>query len=336
MAITGELWTSLQQMNPNNLRKWLYGSVLVRDWDPLGTTSLTNFTPFNADGSLSTTLFSSSNPGGPWYDVGAIDVNGVDFSPRYKTVDTEIWQQRYPSRTDVDSDGEDIDITFAETNAVSLAIYNNQPLTSSPGTGALSALNQVGASGFSQDYGLWPQIIYRQLLILGVDGELANPIYIAELRPRVSLTKINKRMFSAKKADSFGVAFGTYPDPASGYVRRALYGGPGWLALGGQVTLPTVSTVTATAVTGGKATLSFAQPTSPNVPFTYAVSQTNTGTSTTTNATVATTTTSNAGVVTITVTGLTTSSSYKFTVTATGDNIQSAAYPVSNTITAIA
>jgi len=334
MAITGELWTALEGINPNNLRKWLYGSVLIRDWDPLGTTSLANFSPFNADGSLSSTLFSPTNPGGPWFDVGAIDVNGVDFNPRYKTTDTEIWQQRYPSRTDVDSDGEDIDITFAETNPVALAIYNNQPLVNVPGTGATSVLSPVGTSGFSATYGLWPQIIYRQLLVLGVDGELSNPIYVAELRPRVSLTKINKRMFSAKKADDFGVAFGTFPDPASGFVRQAVYGGPGWLALGGQVTLPSVSTVTATAVSGGKATLSFNQPTSPDTPFTYTATQTNTGTSATTAATIASSTTSS-GVVTVNVTGLTTSTSYKFTVTATGGNGQSAAYPVSNTITSI-
>lgn len=233
---TGELWSALEQINAKNIRKWLYGSVLVRDWDPAGTTTLASFTPFNSDGSLSTTLFSQNNPGGRWFDVGAIDVNGVDFTPRFKTSDTDIWQNRLPQRTDVDSDGEDIDIVMAETNPVALALYNNQPLVDVPGTGANSILQSVGQSGFTATYSIFPQIIYRQLLIIGVDGELQNPIYVAELRPRVSLTKLNKRMFNAKKADEFGIAFGVYPDPDSGFAKEAVYGGPGWLALGGPPT----------------------------------------------------------------------------------------------------
>jgi hypothetical protein len=237
MAIQGELWTSLEQININNVRKWLYGTVLVRDWDPAGTTTLANFTPFNPDGSLITSLFSPTNPGGPWFDVGAIDVNGVDLTPRLRTAETTIWQERFPSRTDIDSDGEDIDITMAETNPVALALYNNQPLVGVPGTGATSVLGSVGQSQFSETYSLFPQTIFRQMLIIGVDGELVNPIYICEIRPRVSLMKLNKRMFNAKTPDHFGVTFSIYPDTGSGFVKRVTYGGPAWLQLGGPVVL---------------------------------------------------------------------------------------------------
>jgi hypothetical protein len=329
---TGELWTSLQQTNSNNLRKWLFGSVLVRDWDPAGTTSLEGFSPFNTDGSLSSTLFSSNNPGGPWFDVGAIDANGVDFTPRYKTQDTDIWQSRLPQRTDVDGDGEDVDIVFAETNPVALALYNNQPLVNVPGTNAVSVLQSIGTSNFTASYSVYPQIIYRQLMIIGVDGELANPFYIAELRPRVSITKMNKRMMNAKKADEFGVSFGVYPDNASGFAKEAVYGGAAWLAAGGAVALPTVQTVTATATTSGHATLVFNQPTSPNQPFTYTVSQDNTTTTTVGAATIASTAVAS-GVVTLTISGLTATDHYTFTVTATAANLTTATYPVSNSVT---
>src|SRR6185437_16114482 len=146
---TGELWTSLEQVNSNNIRKWLYGTVLIRDWDPAGTTSLADFTPFEADGSLKTTLFDPSNPGGRWFDVGAIDASGVTFQPLYKTVDTDIWQSRLPQRTDVNADGEDVEFTCAETNPVALQLYNNLPLVDVPGTGATSILSSVGAADFS-------------------------------------------------------------------------------------------------------------------------------------------------------------------------------------------
>lgn len=335
MTITGELWTSLEQMNANNIRKWLYGTVLIRDWDPAGTTSLAGFTPFNPDGSLSSTLFSANNPGGPWYDAGAIDASGVTFQPLYKTTDTEIWQSRLPQRTDVSGDGEDVEFTLSETNPVSLQLYNNLPLSVTPGTGAVSAMQSIGASNFGVQYSTTPQIIYRQLLIIGVDGELTNPLYVAELRPRVSIVSLGKkgRMFNAKTQDCFDLGFGVYIDPASGFAKNAIYGGPAWLQLGGGVVLPTVKTVTATAVATHSATLVFNQPTSPNQPFTYTVSQNNTTDSLIGAATVANTSVSS-GVVTVTVSGLTATKVYNFTVTATSANLQTASYPVSNNITA--
>lgn len=333
MSITGELWTALDQINAINIRKWLYGTVLARDWDPAGTTTLAGFSPFNTDGSLSSTLFADNNPGGRWFDVGAIDANGVDFAPRYKTVDTDIWQSRLPQRTDVDGDGEDIDIVFAETNPVALALYNNLPLVDVPGTGAKSVLQTIGTSGFSVEYSTTPQIIYRQLLVLGVDGELTNPIYVAELRPRVSLTKLQKRMFNAKKPDEFGVSFGVYVDPPSGFAKNAVYGGPAWLALGGTTTLPTTHTVAATAITGAKATLVFNAPVSSSTPIVYTVSGDNTTTSTVAPATVVSAVTTS-GVVTVTVSGLTATDAYTFLVTATAANLTTVTYTVSNSITA--
>jgi hypothetical protein len=332
MTIDGELWTSLEQINANNIRKWLYGTVLVRDWDPAGTTTLENFSPFEADGSLSQTLFSADNPGGPWFDVGAVDVNGVDFTPRYKTVDTDIWQSRLPQRTDVDGDGEDIDVALSETNPVALALYNNQPLVNVPGTGATSVLGSVGQSGFNVQYSIWPQIIYRQLLVIGVDGELDFPIYVAEMRPRVSLTKLNKRQFNAKNPDMFGVSFGIYVDPASGFAKEAAYGGPAWLALGGNVTLPTVDTVTGSA-SGTTVTLTFNAPTTTTggTTFTYSAKQTLSGTTTSVSAAdVSSSTTS--GVVTMVITGAP-AGAPTYTVTATAPNDATASYPATSAIT---
>ncbi len=285
MTITGELWTALEQMNANNIRKWLYGTVLIRDWDPAGTTTLAGFTPFETDGSLKTTLFDDTNPGGRWFDVGAIEA---------------------------------------------------LPLVDVPGTNAKSILSSVGASDFSVQYSTTPQIIYRQLLIIGVDGELENPIYVAEMRPRVSIVSLGKkgRMFNAKTQDCFDLSFGVYVDPASGFAKNALYGGSAWLALGGPVVLPADKTVTATNVATDSATLVFNEPTSPNQPFTYSVESDNTTTSTVAAVPSGNVTTSvSNGVVTLTVSGLTASDQYTFTVTAKAANLQTAAYTVSNSVT---
>ena len=313
---TGELWTSLEQINSNNLRKWLYGTVLVRDWDPAGTTSLAGFTPFEADGSLKSTLFDDTNPGGRWFDVGAIESTGVTFQPLYKTVDTDIWQSRLPQRTDVNSDGEDVEFTCAETNGVALQLYNNLPLVDVPGTGAKSVVPIVGANDFSVQYSTTPQIIYRQLLILGVDGELANPIYVAELRPRVSIVSLGKkgRMFNAKTQDAFDLSFGVYIDPASGYAKDAIYGGPAWLAMGNAAFVSTAPV--ATAETGTKATIAFTTPVGLDTP-TYTVTQQVGGTGAYTSSTLSGSPVVSGNTTTLTVSGLTAASDYKFEVTAT-------------------
>ena len=94
MAITGELWTSLYTGDATRIRKWLYGSVLIRDWASDGSTALNTFTPFMTDGSIKTTLLSSSFAGGQFYELGTISEAGVEFTPKFATDDTKIWQSR--------------------------------------------------------------------------------------------------------------------------------------------------------------------------------------------------------------------------------------------------
>ena len=98
--MAGQLWTSLYTAEGNGgqgedatrIRKWLYGSVLIRDWKYDGTTALNGFTPFDTDYNLKTTLLSSSNPGGQWYEVGSLSEDGVEFNPKFATDETKIWQ----------------------------------------------------------------------------------------------------------------------------------------------------------------------------------------------------------------------------------------------------
>ena len=249
---TSELWTALEQENANNVRKWLYGTVLVRDWDPAGSTSLASFTPFVTGGDLVTTLMSPSNPGGQWFDFGYLDDNGVDISPRWATDETDVWQTRWQIRRDVNKDGEEIMINCAETNPVVLAIYNNLPLANLAGE---APLQSVGASGFSLTASVVPQIINRQLLIIGVDASLNQAIYVAEIRPKVALVKKDKRQMNAKKADTFGFTFGVDIDAASGFATQVKYGGPGWLALGGTPTLPSPNYISLAPPTANTATI---------------------------------------------------------------------------------
>jgi hypothetical protein len=325
--MTSQLWTALEQENANNIRKWLYGTVLVRDWDPAGSTTLSGVTPFVSGGNLVTTLMDADNPGGPWYDLGYLDDNGVDFTPKYTTDETDVWQVRIPPRIDVTKDGEEIAITAAETNPVVDCLFNNQPLSNLNGEAALQTL---GAANYQVTYSNVPQIIYRQLMVIGVDAALDDAFYVAELRPKTSVIKMDKRSFNAKKADMFGLTFGVYIDQASGFAKSHIYGGPAWLALGGSITPPEVTTVTGTVGgTAGTASLAFSAPTTNSTPITYTVEAT--VSTTTTAATVGTPTVAD-GVVTLDLTGLAAGAT-TFVVTATSANLDTYSYPASNSVT---
>jgi hypothetical protein len=178
---TGQLWTSLWTGDATRLRKWLYGSVLIRDWSPDGTTSLASFTPFETDGNLKTSLLSSSNAGGQWYELGSLTENGVEFNPKFSVEQTKIWQSRRAQRSDVTEDDEEVMFSLAESKPIADVLRNNMPI-------AASLLNnEVGEIGYSMTKPSTTDIVYRQLCVIGVDGAMGSAEYIAEVRPRVAL-----------------------------------------------------------------------------------------------------------------------------------------------------
>lgn len=347
MPTTGVLWPSLYQGDGTRIRKWLYGSVLVRDWDAAGSTAMNNIVVFNQDGNLNPNLLEPVAAGGyGFYDVGSITDAGVQFDPQFKTDETYVWQSRRSQRTDITQDDEEITFSCSESTPLVDYLWYNLPI----GFTGVPDFPQLGVSNYSVTKPFYSDVVYRQLLIIGVDGSVGpngQPEYIVELRPRVSLAKKAKKQWQAKNVDVTELTFSMHIDPWSGFDSQTLRGGVVWLDEGGVLTLPTSHNVVATAVTGTKATLVFNVPVnsvdgSPvtnvetgeqNTPVVYTVTQT--VSSTTTPATIATQTVSS-GVETITVSGLTASSQYTFNVTATAANGSSITYPVSNSITAIA
>lgn len=325
---TGELWPSLYKGDADNIRKWLYGSVLIRDWKADGSTALDDFTPFADDGNIRDDLFSDTLPGGRFYEVGALTEDGVSFTPKFTVEQTKIWQSRQSQRSDTTEDDEEVKFTLSESTPLADYLRLNKPLVNVP---------EVGTTGYSVDKSNFSDTLYRQIVVIGVDGSLTdgNSQYIAEIRPRVSLSKVGARDFQAKKVDMVELTFDVFPDPHSGFPARTKRGGPVWGLDGGEIELPTVSTVTATPVTGLKANLVFAEPVSDNDPFTYTVQKT-TGGTTTAATIVGTPTTDPDGTVHIVVGSLTAATAYTFTVTAEGSNDATAAYPASASVTAIA
>lgn len=330
----GVLWNTLFKGNEDNIRKVLYGSWLVRDWD-FDTTSLTGFSPFGDDGNLISTLFdpvTEENPYGGWHDVGYMDEKGPDFNQQLKTKPTKVMQSRWPARYDYTEETEEISAKLVESNPVVDAIRSNQ---------TLSSLKSVGTIGYASSAPVELDIVWRQCLFIGVDGRSGLNYYIARVYPKVLFGDFGKSDWNIDDPDSLPVkalavpdSYSVSPDGVAGSPRWVLRDGPGWRAQGGPTLWASPQTApVATAETGAKATILLAQPTSPNTPFTYAVTQTTGGTSSA--ATLVGDPAVSGDNVTLTVSGLTASDSYTFTVAATGANgTVSAASEPSNSITA--
>lgn len=343
---TGVLWPSLYQGDGTRIRKWLYGSVLIRDWDANGTTAMNGLQVFLANGNLNPNLLVPTALGGyGFYDVGSITENGVEFNPQFTTDETMIWQSRRSQRTDITRDDEEIMFSAMESTPLIDYLWYNLPI----GFTGVPTFPSIGQANYAVTKPFFSDVVARQLLVIGVDGSVGpsgQAEYIAELRPRVTLQKKAKKVYQAKTSDVTDLTFTVHVDPWSGFDTQVLRGGAVWLAEGGFLQLPAVSTVTATATAGHNANIVFnvpnnflngasvptSQPGSQNSPVVYSASVTDTTASTTAPAVVTNVATSS-GVVTLSVSSLIATHVDNFTVTATGANGTTVTYPVSNNIT---
>ena len=263
---TGVLWPTLFQGDEDNIRKVLYGSWLIRDWN-FAATSLTGFTPFTSnDGNLVSTLFSSSNPGGPWYDLGYMDEKGPEFNPKLDVKPTKVMQSRWPARYDYTGQSEEIGATLMESNPVVDAIYSNQ---------VLSNLFEVGAVGYAASAPVDLDLRWRQCMFIGVDGRSGQNYYTVRIYPKVLFGDFGKIPWNIEDASALPVKAFAVPDPYTippdgvnvGSPRWILRDGPAWRQQG-QANFETVAPV-ATPVTGLKANVVFNTPAGLITPITY-------------------------------------------------------------------
>jgi hypothetical protein len=302
-------WDSLFGGDERQIRKGLYGSVLIKEYDPANT--LGSYSPFDpATGGLSSTLLTTDG----FQDCGFLSDNGVQFTPQYAGSGVPVWQSREDARWDATQDSEQAMLTLVQSNPLIDAIRENLPLPAS---------STPGAPGYSYTKGAVPKNLFRTLLFLGIDGDS----FIAKLWPRALMIKPDKQDWNAKTAADSIVTFQPFRDRQSGFSRRTFRDGPGWRASGG---LSAAAAALATAITGAKATVTFAAPSGGTAPYVYVIKQTTGGVTTNAAATFSGTT--------ATVTGLTVGSVYTFAVQATDSAAIPAVVtsPASNAITAIA
>ncbi|MEZ0366810.1 hypothetical protein ACAG26_24355 [Mycobacterium sp. pUA109] len=312
MTTNGVLWNTQFQGDEDNIRKILYGSWLWRDWD-FANTSLTGFNLFASDGNLVDTLFDADNPGGPWYDPGYLDEKGPDFNQKITTKPTPVMQSRWAARYDYTRESEEVSATLMESNPIVDALHNNQPLAN---------LQALGSVGYNSATPVELDIVWRQSLLIGVDGRSGLNHYVVRVYPKLVVTDYGKTPWNTDAVAALPIKCNAVPDAYSvppdgvlvGSPRWILRDGPAWRAQGNapfQTTTPV-----ATAATGLKATIAFPTPVGLNSP-TYTVQQQAGATGSFTNSTTSGAPSVTGPTTTLTVTGLTASTKYVFQVTAT-------------------
>jgi hypothetical protein len=264
----GVLWPTLFQGDEDNIRKVLYGSWLIRDWN-FAATSLTGFSFFGTDGNLVNTLFSAANPGGPWYDIGYMDQKGPQFTPKLDVKPTRVMQSRWPARYDYTGQSEVIGATLMESSPVVDALYSNAPLTN---------LQLPGAVGYNISAPVELDLRWRQSVFIGVDGRSGANYYTIRVYPKVLVGDFGQIPWNIDDAASLPIKGFAIPDAYTippdgvnvGSPRWILRDGPGW-RLQGQSNFETnfPAAPVATAVTGLKATVAFTTPAGLIAPLTY-------------------------------------------------------------------
>jgi hypothetical protein len=228
-------WDALFKGRSDLIRKALYGSVLVQDYNPGNVAAFSSWAPFDANTGLLNTL----DPA--WLDLGFLTEDGIEFGKDVNFADTTGWQTRDKLRSDATSDADTATMTFLETRPQIEAIYNSLPL---------AGFADTGSTNYSYAKPIVPALLFRSMLFIGVDGSGDQVEYVVRLWPRCLMTGPDKTTWAAGSEASWPMAFAPYPDSIAGFATKTWRDGPGHRAHG-PITMtaaPTIGAVTSSTV----------------------------------------------------------------------------------------
>lgn len=204
-----------------NVRKYVFGSTLVRDYGVDLSTYLTG-SPFGSGGDIALTASSSvaGASGAVFLDLGYTSGDGATFANSMDGSDTTAWQTRDVIRHDITSDISTVQFSCLETKLGVLALFNNLPVS-----GGITA--PTSASGFSVAKPP-AQTVYRSLWVIGVDGTGLQANYAAVLLPRCAVSDRDDQTWNSDSEVSYNLTVTAFPDPNfGGLSKKTWYGGPG-------------------------------------------------------------------------------------------------------------
>lgn len=331
LPANGGTYAALLQpgINPLAVRKAIIVDILIRDYHnvdgtvhdlsdaSVGLNADGYFSPFALDGKLRDDLLGDDGLG--FYHLGALHEDGTEMGYNTDVADTMIAQSKRAVRFDVTQDNDIVTIKAMEGNPIVDAIRYDLPLSDLP---------DLGSAGYTLAKQAETALVERQVIALGFDGDNL----FAQTFPRMALRNRGNANWNKADVDVMEIELGSLLCP---FVAKPVLwhrDGASWRALQGVPKF--VSAPTAAAVSGAKADVTFAVPTSHSSSYTYVVEKSNDGTSGWTTATPEST--GSADPIVVRVTGATASSTWYFRVKATGTSGLTTTSAVSNSIVGIA
>jgi hypothetical protein len=192
--------------------------------------------------------------------IGFTTDDGVQFSGDYSVSEVTSGQSAKPTRSDVETDTMTAQWTPQETNAATVALFENLPLTQLGGLGA----------AWNWKRPMVPATIYRRLLFIARDTAAngVDPIYIVRHMPRALRTGRGDEQWSRTAELTREVTFTGYHDEVRNTDCETWIDGAGWRALATATGTNEVQSVAITGgPTGGTYTLTFSGQTTAGIAY---------------------------------------------------------------------
>lgn len=159
-----------------------------------------------------------------WLDGGLMTDDGMQFARNVDLSEVTSFGETAPTRSDVTSDVETVEVAFQETSQLTIAMFTGASLASLVADATTGELNIVKPDRPAPR--LW------RVFALAVDENAAGEIYVGRYFPQAKVTDYADQAY-AKGDDpiTWGCTLQAEKDPALGYAVRYVFGGPGWISL---------------------------------------------------------------------------------------------------------
>jgi hypothetical protein len=208
-------WAALNVRNSDLIFKALGGGFVAIA--PIGTTLPTAITA--TSGAVIQTLPAGYEPLG-WLEKAT----GAEFEREINTEDVESWGAREPTRTDIISDIDFLNIVAQETNIRTMSLDLGIALD------ALEADATTGEVVLAKPE--LPAKVYYRAVVFARDSKPGGDAYFARSYARVEVVERTAQKWAdAGDPIKYGLKFKSYFDTTAGYSVKNFWGGPGFKAL---------------------------------------------------------------------------------------------------------
>lgn len=203
-------YDQMQDRREELIFKALEGSIFVAPMSAALPTSLTD----------STGQLLALPP--QWEDIGWVDgSDGVNWSRKVDTSDTDSWGSPEPTRSDINKDEASLKFTMQETKRPVLETYYGLDLS------AIEAPTGNREVTFAQPRR--PATRYFRLFGIFVDSYGADEIYVGRLFTRANVVDMDDSKWTTKDSvANFGVSVRANWSTPDGFAVKHFFGGPGW------------------------------------------------------------------------------------------------------------